>query len=105
MRKRSTPTSPPRQDRYAYRDALAGLLQRWFGDHDLAEVRQALRQASALWSVYRSFRELVESDDVRANPLMGVIEQPGVGRYHAPASPHQDGTGRRPRAGQGSAAR
>ena len=81
------------QDRYAYREALAALLQRWFGDHDLDQVRQALGPASTLWSVYRSFRELVDSDDVRGNPLMGVIEQPGVGRYLAPASPISTGTG------------
>jgi 2-methylfumaryl-CoA isomerase len=75
------------QDRFTHREALAGLLQRWFADHDLPEVRQALSPASVLWSVYRSFRDVVASDDVRANPLMGVIDQPGVGRYLAPASP------------------
>jgi 2-methylfumaryl-CoA isomerase len=75
------------QDRYAYRDSLAGLLQRWFGEHDLEQVHEALGPASTLWSVYRSFADVTESDDLRANPLMGVIEQPGVGRYHAPASP------------------
>lgn len=86
------------EDRYAYRDALAGLLQRWFGRHDLRQVRDALGSASTLWSVYRSFRDLVESDDVRANPLMGVIDQPGVGRYLAPASPVSavPGDGREP---------
>jgi len=81
------------QDRYTYRDALAGLLQRWFGEHDLEEVRGALGPASTLWSVYRSFRDLVESDDVRANPLMGIIEQPGVGSHYAPASPLRAGPG------------
>ena len=75
------------QDRYTYRDSLAGLLQRWFGEHDLDQVREALAPASTLWSVYRTFRDLAESDDLRANPLMGVIDQPGVGRYHAPGSP------------------
>jgi 2-methylfumaryl-CoA isomerase len=79
------------QDRYAYRDSLAGLLQRWFGEHDLDQVRAALAPASTLWSVYRSFRDVAESDDVRANPLMGLIEQPGVGRYHAPGSPISTG--------------
>jgi 2-methylfumaryl-CoA isomerase len=74
-------------DRYGYRHALAGLLQRWFAGHDLHEVRQALSPASVLWSVYRSFSEVTASDDVRANPMMGVIDQPGVGRYLAPASP------------------
>jgi 2-methylfumaryl-CoA isomerase len=75
------------QDRFAYRDSLAGLLQRWFGRHDLEQVREALATASTLWSVYRSFRELADSDDVRANPLMGIIDQPGIGRHHGPASP------------------
>jgi 2-methylfumaryl-CoA isomerase len=75
------------QDRYAYRDALAGLLRRWFAGHALDEVRQALRPTTVLWSVYRSFGDVVESDDVRANPMMGVIDQPGIGRYLAPASP------------------
>jgi 2-methylfumaryl-CoA isomerase len=75
------------QDRYLYRDALAGLLQRWFAGHDLAEIRSALGPASTLWSVYRSFRDLVDSDDLRTNPLMSVIDQPGVGRYLAPGSP------------------
>jgi 2-methylfumaryl-CoA isomerase len=74
-------------DRFTYRDSLAGLLQRWFGDHELQQVRAALAPASTLWSVYRSFRDLVQSDDLRANPLTGIIDQPGVGRYHAPASP------------------
>ncbi|HEX9040640.1 MAG TPA: CoA transferase [Trebonia sp.] len=75
------------QDRYAYRDSLAGLLQRWFGAHDLDQVRAALGATSVLWSVYRSFRDAVVSGDLQANPLMSLIEQPGVGRYHAPGSP------------------
>jgi 2-methylfumaryl-CoA isomerase len=75
------------QDRFTYREPLAGLLQRWFAGHDLHEVRQALSPTSVLWSVYRSFREVADSEDVRANPMMSVIEQPGVGRHLAPGSP------------------
>jgi 2-methylfumaryl-CoA isomerase len=75
------------QDRFTYREALAGLLQRWFATRDLGETRQALSRASVLWSVYRSFSDLAASDDVRANPMMGIIDQPGVGRHLAPASP------------------
>jgi len=81
------------QDRYGYRDVLAGLVQHWFGQHDLAQVSQALGTAATLWSAYRSFRELAESDDVRANPLMGLVDQPGIGRYLAPASPLKEGAG------------
>jgi 2-methylfumaryl-CoA isomerase len=75
------------QDRFTYREALAGLLQRWFATHDLRETRQALSPACVLWSVYRSFSDVAASDDVRANPMMGIIDQPGVGRHLAPASP------------------
>jgi 2-methylfumaryl-CoA isomerase len=84
------------QERYRYRDALAGLLVPWFGDRDLGEVRAALGQATTLWSVYRSFRELVESDDVRANPLMGIIDQPGIGPHFGPGSPIAAGADRSP---------
>jgi 2-methylfumaryl-CoA isomerase len=74
-------------DRYTYRHALAGLLQHWFDGHDLDEVRKALAATSVLWSVYRSFSDVAAADDVRANPMMGVIDQPGVGRFLAPGSP------------------
>jgi 2-methylfumaryl-CoA isomerase len=79
------------EDRYAYRDALAGLLQHWFDGQNLDEARQALSSASVLWAVYRSFSEVVHDDDVRANPLMGIIDQPGVGPYLAPGSPINTG--------------
>jgi 2-methylfumaryl-CoA isomerase len=79
------------EDRYTYRDALAGLLQHWFDGHDLDDVRRALSSSSVLWSVYRSFSDVVEDDDVRANPMMGVIDQPGVGRHLAPGSPIKPG--------------
>jgi len=74
-------------DRYTYRHALAGLLQHWFDGQDLDEVRQALAATSVLWSVYRSFSDVAAADEVRANPMMGIIDQPGVGRYLAPGSP------------------
>ena len=74
-------------DRFAYREVLAALLQRWFADHDLPDIRESLSRTSVLWSVYRSFVELADGDDIRANQMMGTVEQPGVGRYLAPASP------------------
>ncbi len=76
-------------DRFTYREALAGLLQRWFGGHDLAEIRARLDGTSVLWSVYRTFSDLFEAgeDGVRANPMMAVIDQPGVGPHLAPGSP------------------
>jgi len=75
------------KDRYTYRHALAGLLQPWFEGRDLDEVRKALAATSVLWSVYRTFGDVAAASDVRANPMMGVIDQPGVGEYLAPGSP------------------
>ena len=75
------------EDRYTYREVLAALLQRWFGDHDLAEITAALGRTSVLWSVYRSFTDVVADAGLAANPMMGLVDQPGVGRYLAPASP------------------
>jgi 2-methylfumaryl-CoA isomerase len=83
-------------DRFAYREVLAALLQRWFAEHDLAEIRASLGRTSVLWSVYRSFTDVVAGADIRANPMMGLIDQPGVGPYLAPASPIRVGAAGRP---------
>lgn len=74
-------------DRYTYREALAALLQRWFAEHDLAEIRESLGRTSVLWSVYRSFTDVVADAGTGANPMMGLVDQPGVGQYLAPGSP------------------
>lgn len=76
-------------DRFAYREVLAGLLARWFAQHDLAEAQAKLADTSLLWSTYRSFAELVADGGalIRDNPLMSLIDQPGVGRHLAPGSP------------------
>ena len=78
-------------DRYESRELLAALLDRWFADRAGAEVRAVLGRTSVLWTVYRSVAELVGSDDVRANPMMREVDQPGVGRYLAPGSPIRAG--------------
>jgi 2-methylfumaryl-CoA isomerase len=78
-------------DRYRCRELLAALLDRWFADRDGADVRAVLGRTSVLWTVYRSFAELVAGDGVRANPMMRVVDQPGVGRHLAPGSPIRAG--------------
>jgi 2-methylfumaryl-CoA isomerase len=74
-------------DRYAYREALAALFGRWFGARPVAEVSAALAGTTVLWERYRSFAELVADPGLRANPLMSMVDQPGVGPYLAPGSP------------------
>ncbi|HEU5031665.1 MAG TPA: CoA transferase [Spirillospora sp.] len=72
-------------DRYAYRDALGGVLAPWFASRTCAEVEDALKGTSVLCSRYRDFAEVAAG--LRDEPLMGEIDQPGIGRHLAPASP------------------
>jgi 2-methylfumaryl-CoA isomerase len=78
-------------DRYECREVLATLLQRWFRECDLADIRVALDGTSVLWSPYRSFGQLAAGGNLRVNPLMAVVDQPGVGPYLAPGSPIRAG--------------
>ncbi len=72
-------------DRYTYREALGGVLAPWFSSRTCAEVGDAMRDTSVLWSRYRDFAELAA--DLHAYPLMGELDQPGVGPHLAPGSP------------------
>ncbi|MFI7145398.1 CoA transferase [Nonomuraea sp. NPDC050022] len=71
--------------RYRHRKVLGELLAGWFEGRTLAEAESALRTARVLWSRYRSFTELAAL--LSESPLMGVVEQPGVGGHWAPGSP------------------
>lgn len=77
-------------DRFRYREVIAALLAPWFEARSLDEVSGALNETSVLWSPYRSFTDLAGGDGIeklRANPMMGEIDQPGIGRHLAPGSP------------------
>lgn len=78
-------------DRYRHREALAALFAPWFAERTLPEVEDALKPGSVLWAPYRRFTDL----DLAAGTLMDEIDQPGVGRVRAPASPLDTGAGRR----------
>lgn len=76
-------------DRFEYREALAGLFQRWFSQRTRAEVSRALDTTALVWAPYRSFGEALQDlrDSPRLNPLMNLIDQPGVGEHLAPGLP------------------
>ncbi|WP_026416331.1 CoA transferase [Actinomadura oligospora] len=78
-------------DRYRHREALAALFAPWFAARTLPEVEEALKRGSVLWAPYRRFSDL----DLAASALMDEVDQPGVGRIRAPASPLNTGAGRR----------
>jgi 2-methylfumaryl-CoA isomerase len=76
-------------DRFEYREVLASLIQRWFAGRSTSEASEALAGTSLVWAPYRSFAEAVAylQTPEGANPVMSVVDQPGVGPHLAPGSP------------------
>lgn len=65
------------EDRFEYREVLAGLFSRWFARNDLAAVGTALQGMSLLWP----------TSGIATDPMMHLIDQPGVGPHLAPGLP------------------
>ncbi|MGQ0844081.1 MAG: CoA transferase [Sporichthyaceae bacterium] len=74
-------------DRYTHRELLVALFKPWFAARPHAEVAAGLAAGSVLWSTYATFGELVADPALAANPMMSLLDQPGVGPYLAPATP------------------
>jgi 2-methylfumaryl-CoA isomerase len=74
-------------DRYAHREVIASLITRWFAGHSDAEAAAALAGSSVLWSRYRSFSEVAADPALADNPVLRLIDQPGVGRVLAAGLP------------------
>ena len=75
--------------RFEARDAIAALLEPWFAQRTLAEVRQVLDANRVCWGLYRSTRELLR-DDPRvgaANPVWERIDTEGIGSHLAAGTP------------------
>ncbi len=84
--------------RYHAREAIGAVLAPWFAARTLAEIRAAFEGSGVLWGPYQDFGQMVQEDPrcSAANPLFAEIEQPGVGRVLAPASPLQPALPPRP---------
>ena len=76
-------------NRFVHREAISALVEPWFSVNDYATVCKLFDEHAVCFGPYRTFREMVEEDDDCSidNPMMGVIEQPGIGRYLASGSP------------------
>jgi 2-methylfumaryl-CoA isomerase len=74
-------------DRYAQREVIAALIAPWFAQHTTGEVAEALGDTSVLWERYRTFAELAAAPETLANPMVGLIDQPGIGRILATGTP------------------
>jgi 2-methylfumaryl-CoA isomerase len=74
-------------DRYAHREVIAALLAPWFAGHTTTEVTEALATTSVLAERYRTFAEVAADPETLANPLVGLIDQPGIGPILAAGTP------------------
>jgi 2-methylfumaryl-CoA isomerase len=76
-------------DRFKARDAISAVLQPWFHEQDLDEVRNAFTGTGVCWGPYQTFIQMVEEDPRCSpdNPMFAEIEQPGIGSYLVPGSP------------------
>jgi 2-methylfumaryl-CoA isomerase len=76
-------------DRFRYREVVAGLLRPWFESRDADEIERQLAGTSVLFSRYRSVADLVGDrlPELTAHPMMAEVDQPGIGRFLAPGSP------------------
>ena len=81
-------------DRYAHREVIAALLAPWFARRTVAQVAEAFEGTSVLWERYRTFAELAADPALTKNPLVRLIDQPGIGPVLATGIPlAQPGTG------------
>ncbi len=84
--------------RFEARAAIAAVLEPWFARRTLAEIRTSFEGSGVLWGPYQDFGELVR-EDARcslANPIFGMIDQPGAGSIMANAAPLGFGIDGRP---------
>ena len=76
-------------DRWTHRKQLCELLEPWFAQRELAEVRKALDQHGVLWSPYQTVKQMVAEDPraSTANPMFSEVDHPGLGRFLTAGSP------------------
>jgi len=73
--------------RYQHREVIAALLAPWFARHTTDEIAAAFAGTSVLWERYRTFAELAADPELLGNPLVRLIDQPGIGEVLATGSP------------------
>lgn len=75
--------------RFAARHVIAAVLEPWFAQRTLNEIKAAFDRTSVLWGIYQDFKQLVHEDPrcSLANPLFADVEQPGLGTVRSARGP------------------
>ena len=76
-------------DRFKAKEALAKTIEPWFKSRVYDEACTLLDECGVCYGPYRTFKQMVEEDADCSldNPMMGLINQPGIGDYLASGSP------------------
>jgi 2-methylfumaryl-CoA isomerase len=74
-------------ERFAHRREISALLEPWFADRTLEEVRQQLEAHDVLWGPYRTFKEWVRDDPRAAAPAASPLVFASFGRPPEPPGP------------------
>lgn len=76
-------------NRFLVREQIAALIEPWFAMNDYVDICRLFDEHAVCYGPYRSFREMVEDDDDCSidNPMISLIDQPGIGQYLASGSP------------------
>jgi 2-methylfumaryl-CoA isomerase len=76
-------------NRFRARAAITALFAPWFAARTLAEIGRLFDAAGLTWAPFRSFAQAVREDPDLGpeNPMVKVIDQPGIGSYPAAGSP------------------
>ncbi len=76
-------------NRFRARKEIAALMAPWFAARRLDEIAPLFDAAGLTWAPFRSFAEAVRNDPDLSpdNPMIGVVEQPGIGPLPVAGSP------------------
>jgi 2-methylfumaryl-CoA isomerase len=85
-------------NRFRARDHITALLAPWFGARTGAEIASLFDAAALTWAPFRSFAEAVRDDPDFGpdNPMIALIDQPGVGTLPVAGYPASFGALPRP---------
>lgn len=75
--------------RFEARKEITAALKPWFAERTLDEVKAAFADTGVCWGPYQTVTQML-AEDLRAtaaNPMLAMVQQPGIGSYLAPSTP------------------
>lgn len=75
--------------RFAARKAITAVLEPWFAARTLDDIKTEFAGTGVCWGPYQTVTQMLQEDAraSAANPMLGMVQQPGIGSYLAPGMP------------------